>query len=154
MLRYTCTTKIVTDNIIQRTLTQTDFFKLSENDFRGLHLQNLKSLRRYHFILHSHNLTFITFVQLDFGALHLHNLKSLSYGKMTYFTLHSHTLVFITFAKTWFPWLSHSCCVCIFCYIHTYFVLIFMSKPSLCLKCGRRNDSTHGDRWTYEIGNL
>ena len=28
--------------------------------------------------LHSHNLTFTTFVQLDFRVLHLHNLKSLS----------------------------------------------------------------------------
>ena len=51
---------------------------------------------------------------------------------MTYFTLHSHTLIFIISTKTWFPWLFHSCCVCIFCYIHTYFVLIFMPKPSCC----------------------
>ena len=51
---------------------------------------------------------------------------------MTYFTLHSHNLIFITFTKTWFPWLFHSCCVCIFCCIHTCFVLIFMSKPSHC----------------------
>ena len=54
-----------------------NFFKLSENDFRGLHLHNLKFLRRYHCTLHSHNLTFTTSVKFDFRILHLHNLKSL-----------------------------------------------------------------------------
>ena len=63
-------------------LIQPDFFKVSENDFRGLHLHNLKSLWRYHCTLHSHNLTFTILVNFDFRVdfliLHLHNLKSLS----------------------------------------------------------------------------
>ena len=51
---------------------------LSEHDFRGLHLHNPKSLRRYYCTLHSHNLTFTTSVKFDFSILHPHNLKSLS----------------------------------------------------------------------------
>ena len=70
--------KSLPTKLFNATFVQPDFFKLSENDFRGLHLHNLESLRRYHFTLHSHNLTFTTFVQLHFRVLHLHNLKSLS----------------------------------------------------------------------------
>ena len=62
--------------LFNATLIQSDFFKFSENDFRGLHLLNLKSLRRYYCTLHSHNLTLTTLV--DFRILPLHNLKSLS----------------------------------------------------------------------------
>ena len=63
--------------LFNATLIQSDFFKFSEKDFRGLHLLNLKSLQRYYCtLLHSHNLTFTTLV--DFRILHLHNLKSLS----------------------------------------------------------------------------
>ena len=40
--------KIDTGKIIQRyTRIQPDIFTLSENDFKGLHLRNLKSLQRY-----------------------------------------------------------------------------------------------------------
>ena len=70
--------KIGTDKIIQLTLIQPDFFMLSEDDFRGLHLHNLKSLRRYHCTIHSHNLAFTASAKFDFRILHLHNLKSLS----------------------------------------------------------------------------
>ena len=67
MLRYTRTTKnryrqnhstLHSFNLI--------FFKLAENDFRGLHLHSLKSLRRYHRTLHSHKLTFTTLVKIWF----------------------------------------------------------------------------------------
>ena len=68
--------KIVTDKIIQRYTHSIWFFKLTENDFKGLHLRNLKSLRRYHGTLHLHNLTFTKLVQFAFRILHLHNLKS------------------------------------------------------------------------------
>ena len=44
----------------------------------GLHLHQLKSLRRYHCTLHPYNLTFTRLVQFYFRVLHLHNLKSLS----------------------------------------------------------------------------
>ena len=66
--------------LFNATLIQPDLFKLSENDFRGLHLYNLKSLRRYHCTLHSRNLTFTTQVKFYFRIRHLHNLKSLSTG--------------------------------------------------------------------------
>ena len=69
--------KIGTDKIIQPTLIQPDFFMLSEDDFRGLHLHNLKSLRRYHCTQHSHNLTFTTSVKFVFTILNLDNSKSL-----------------------------------------------------------------------------
>ena len=69
---------MVLTKLFNATLIQPDFFSLSENDFRGLHLHNLKSLWRYHCTLHSHNLTFTTSVKFDFRILHLHNLKSLS----------------------------------------------------------------------------
>ena len=68
------------------------------------------------------------------------------YGKVTYFTLHSHTLIFITFAKHGFRGLF-ILIVCIFSYIYTCFVLIFMSKLSCCrlfmdrkLKRKKRNE--------------
>ena len=64
--------------LFSATIIQPEFFTLSENDFRRLHLHNLKSLRRYHCTLSSHNLTFLTSVKFDFRILHLHNLKSLS----------------------------------------------------------------------------
>ena len=84
------------------------------------------------FLLHSYNLISGLY-NLISGFYTCTTWNLYLYGKITYFTLDSHTLIFITFAKTWFPWLFHSCCVCIFCYIHTYFVLIFMSTPSHCL---------------------
>ena len=59
-------------------LIQPDIFKLPENYFGGLHLHNLKSLRKYHCTLHSQNLTFTALVKFDFRIIHLHNLKSLS----------------------------------------------------------------------------
>ena len=40
--------KIFTNKIIQRCTHSTWIFKLSENDFKCLHLHNLKSLGRYH----------------------------------------------------------------------------------------------------------
>ena len=70
--------KKVLTKLFNATLIQPDFFTLSENDFRGLHLHNLKSLRRYHCTPHSHNLTFTTSVKIDFRILHLHKVKSLS----------------------------------------------------------------------------
>ena len=70
--------KSVLTKLFNATLIQPYFFKLSENDFRGLHLHNLKSFRRYHCTLHSHNLTFTTLVKFYFRILHLHNLKSSS----------------------------------------------------------------------------
>ena len=79
------------------TLIQPDFFKLQENDFRGLHLHNLESLRRSHFALHSHNLTFSTLVQFEFKVLHLCNLESLS--TIRFCTLHSRNLTFTTFVE-------------------------------------------------------
>ena len=57
--------KSLLTKLFNATLIQPDFFKLSENDFRGLHLHYLESLRRYHFTLHSHNLT-TTLAQPDF----------------------------------------------------------------------------------------
>ena len=89
--------KSLPTKLFNATLIQPDFFKLSENDFRGLHLHNLESLRRYHFTLHSHNLTFTTLVQFDFRVLHLYNLKSLS--TIRFFTLHLHNLTFTTFLQ-------------------------------------------------------
>ena len=117
-------------------------------------------LRRYHFALHSDNLTFTTSVQFDFRVLHPYNLNLCQrynfvhyscttwlllysynlisgfytcttwnlylYGKMTYLTLHLHTLIFITFTKAWFPWLFHSCCVCMFCYIYIFCTYIYV----------------------------
>ena len=75
---YICTTwNLCEDTIVYHTRT-TCFLTLSENDFRGLHLHNLKSLRRYHCTPHSHNLTFTTSVKIDFRILHLHKVKSLS----------------------------------------------------------------------------
>ena len=60
-------------------LIQSNIFKLLENYIREVHLQNLKSLRsKYHFTVHSHNLTFNTLVQFDFWILYLHNLKLMS----------------------------------------------------------------------------
>ena len=89
--------KSLPTKLFNATLIQPDFFKLSENDFRGLHLHNLESLRRYHFTLHSHNLTFTTLVQFDFRVLHLYNLKSLS--TIRFCTLHSHKLAFTAFVQ-------------------------------------------------------
>ena len=150
--------KSLPTKLFNATLIQPDFFKLFENNFRGLHLHNLESLR-YHFTLHSHDLTFTTSAQFTFRVLHLHNLKSLSkirfctlhsptwlslhlfnlitglytcttwnlflYGKMTYFTLHWHTLIFVTIAITWFSWLFHSCCLCMFCETGKIILLTF-----------------------------
>ena len=48
------------------------------------------------------------------------------YGKMTYFMLHLHTLIFIIFTKTWLPWLFHSCCVRMFCYIYIFCTYIYV----------------------------
>ena len=70
--------KIGTDKIIQRYTHSTWFFHALRKFFRGLHLHNLKSLRRYHCTLHSHNLTFTTSVEFYFRILHLHDVKSLS----------------------------------------------------------------------------
>ena len=150
--------KSLPTKLFNATLIQPDFFKLLENNFRGLHLHNLESLR-YHITLHSHNLTFTTSAQFTSRVLHLYNLKSLSkirfctlhsptwlslhllnlitgfytcttwnlflYGKMTYFTLHWHTLIFVTIAITWFLWLFHSCCLCMFCETGKIILLIF-----------------------------
>ena len=91
--------KIVTDKIFLLSLFQPDFFKLAENDFRGLHLHNLKSLRRYHCTLHSRNLTFATLVQFTFRVLHLHNLKSLPTISL-YTTLAQPDFHYI--CRTWF----------------------------------------------------
>ena len=88
--------KSLPTKLFNATPIQTDFFKLSESDFRGLHLHNLESWRRDHFTLHSHNLTFTTLVQFDFRVLHLYNLKSLS--TIRFCILHSHNLNFTTFA--------------------------------------------------------
>ena len=88
--------KIGTDKIIQR-YTHSTLFTLSENDFRCLHLDDWKSLRRYHRTLHPHNLTFTTSIKFDFRILHLHNLKSLL---MIWLTLHSHILAFTTFVES------------------------------------------------------
>ena len=92
--------KLLPTKLFNATLIQPDFFKLSENDFRGLHLHNLESLRRYHFTLHSHNLTFTTLVQFGFRALHLYNLKYLS--MIRFCTLHLHNLNFHYIRKTSF----------------------------------------------------
>ena len=123
--------KSLPTKLFNTTLIQPDFINLSENDFRSLHLHNLESLRRYHFALHSHNLTFTTLVQFDFKVLHLHNLKSLSTIRLC--TLHSHNLTFATFVyTTWFQgstlaqWLFHSCCVCMFCYIYVFRTYIYV----------------------------
>ena len=68
--------KIGTDKIIQRYTHSTWFLYALRKWCQRLY--NLKSLRRYHCTLHSHNLTFTTSVKFDFRILHLHNLKSLS----------------------------------------------------------------------------
>ena len=110
--------KIGTDKISERCTHSTWFFYALRNDFRGWHLHNLTSLQRYHCTLHSHNLAFTTFVQLEISGLYTCTTWNLYlYGKVTYFTLHSHTLIFITFAK-------HDFCgffilvVCMFSYIY------------------------------------
>ena len=89
--------KSLRTNLLKTTLIQPYFFKLSEIDFRGLHLHNLKSLRRYHFTLLSHNLTFTTVVQFDFRVLHLYSLKPLS--MIRFCTLHWHNLTFTIFLQ-------------------------------------------------------
>ena len=89
--------KSLPTKLFDATLIQPDFFKLSENCFRGLHLHNLESLRRYHFTLHSYNLTFTTLLQFDFRAPHLYILKSLS--TIRFCTLHLHNLTFTTFVQ-------------------------------------------------------
>ena len=125
-------TKLLPTKLFNATLIQPGFFKLSENDFRGLYLYNLESLRIYHFTLHSHKLTFTILAQFDFRVLHLHNMKSLS--MIQFCILHSHNLTFPTFDQ-----LFRSCCVCMFRYIYIFhilhkyifdFVLIFMSISS------------------------
>ena len=131
--------KIGTDKIIQR-YTHSTLFTLSENDFRCLHLDDWKSLRRYHRTLHPHNLTFTISIKFDFKILHQRNLKSLStiwlhaalaqpgfqdtcttwfqgspLGKKWHF---HDTLAhpnFHSIRKTWYPWLFHSYCVDVFC---------------------------------------
>ena len=45
--------RLLSTNLFNATLIQPDFFKISENNSRVLHLDNLESLRRYHFTLHS-----------------------------------------------------------------------------------------------------
>ena len=108
-------TKSLPTKLFNATLIQPGFVKLSENDFRGLHLYKLESLRIYHFTLHSHKLTFTILAQFDFRVLHLHNMKSLS--MIQFCILHSHNLTFPTFDQ-----LFRSCCVCMFRYIYTYFI--------------------------------
>ena len=61
--------KLFPTKLLNATLIQPDFFKLSENYFRDFHLHNLKSLRRYQCTLHLHNLSFATLVQFDFRNL-------------------------------------------------------------------------------------
>ena len=68
--------KIFTEKLFNDTLIKPDFSEL--HDFQGLHLYNLKYLRRYHCTLHSLNLTFTTLVPFDFKILHLDNVESLS----------------------------------------------------------------------------
>ena len=99
-------------------------FKLSEHDFRGLHLHNLKFLstiwlynRRTWLSLHLYNLIlgFYTCTAWNFYL----------FGKVTYFTLHSHTLIFITFAK------YDSCgffilVVCMFSYTYIFRTCIYV----------------------------
>ena len=89
--------KLSPTKLFNATLIQRDFFKLSENDFRGLHLHNLKSLLRYYFTLQLHNLTFTTIIQFDFRVLHLYNLKSSS--TIRFCTLHPYNLTFTTFVQ-------------------------------------------------------
>ena len=95
--------------------------------------------RRYGCTLHSRNLAFTTFVQLDFRVLHLHNLKSIFLVKWHFHDTLSHPN-FHYIRKTWFPWLFHSCCGC-FLHVHTYFVLNFMSRLSRSLFMFRRRIS-------------
>ena len=94
--RICCSAAIFNMCYATSAIIQPDLFKLSENDFRGLHLHNLESLQRY-FTLHSHNLTFTTLVQFDFRVLHLYNLKSL--WTIWFCILHLYTMNFITFIQ-------------------------------------------------------
>ena len=90
-------TKSLPTKLFSATFIQPDVLKVSENDFRGLHLHNLESLRRYNFTLHLHNLTFTTLIQFNFRVLHLYNLKSLP--TIRFCTVRWHNLTFATFEQ-------------------------------------------------------
>ena len=81
------------------TLIQPDFFKLSENDFRGLHLHNLESQPRYHFTLHSHNLILLPQYNLIPGfyncttSNHCQRYNFIHYTSTTQLSLHLYNLI-------------------------------------------------------------
>ena len=121
--------KIFTNKIIQRCTHSIWFFKPSENDFKCLHLHNLKSLRRYH--VHytrttwSYDISTIWFqdstpaqpeIFVDDMILH--------YTRTTWLSLHSYNL--ITGFYTCTTWNLYPYCKIIYFTLHSH-TLIFIT---------------------------
>ena len=129
---HNCTTWNLCKDIIIHSLAQTNFYYISKIWF-----QDSTPAQPEIFV----DDMVVHYTPTTWLSRHLYNLISgfytcttwnlYLYGKVTYFTLHSHTLTFIPFAKHDFRGFFISIRVFRVCFFaYTYFVLIFMSKPT------------------------
>ena len=119
--------KSLTTILQYATLTQSDFVKLVENDFRGSHLHNLKSLS-----------TISLYTTLAQPIIHYIRIawflsSTLAQPEILIFIIKTHISCYYT-RTTWFSLdlqkmfsvANQSCCVCVCFLTYTYFVLIYV----------------------------